>query len=264
MFKRWRGYLLSFALLLAPGALHPQQQPMRIAAAADLQPVLPGLIADFEKSNATKVEVSYASSATLATQILNGAPFDLFLAADLSFPQKVVDANLAIGPQPVPYASGTLVLWARHGVLRGPLSMQALSDASVHRIAVANPQHAPYGAAAVAAIRSLGQSAALQAKLVYAENIAQAAQFAQSGNAECALISKTLAITTAMRQAGSFVDVPADTYPSMQQGAVILRNAAQKQAALAFLNYLLSPAGRGLLAIGGLNAPSATPPATKE
>lgn len=237
--------------------MQAQKTPMRIAAAADLQPLLPVLIADFEKSSRTKVEVSYASSATLTTQILNGAPYDLFLAANTAFPQKVADANLSEQLHPVPYARGALVLWVRNGVVSAPLSMQAMTAPSVHRIAVADPQHAPYGAAAIAALHSLRLYAALQSKLVYAENIAQAAQFAQSGNAQCALISRTLAITPALQQAGKFVEVPAESYSPLLQGAVVLRNAPQKQAAAAFLRFLGSPAGRKLLASGGLDAATA-------
>jgi molybdate transport system substrate-binding protein len=240
-----------------PAVLLPAQtKTLRIAAAADLQPVLPTFIANFEKSSGAKVEVSYASSATLATQILNGAPYDLFLAANRAFPQKVVDANLALESSPVTYAQGSLVLWARRGVLPDPLTMQALTSPAVHRIAVANPVHAPYGAAAVAAIHSLGLTDALQSKLVFAENIAQAAQFGQSGNADCALISKTIAITPALQQAGRFVAVPTTAYPPILQGEVVLRNAAGKQTALDFLHYLQSPAGRSLLAASGLEPPA--------
>jgi molybdate transport system substrate-binding protein len=231
---------------------------MRIAAAADLQPVLPALAAEFEQATGTKVAVSYASSATLTTQILNGAPYDLFLAANVAFPQKVVQANLSEQPRPVPYARGTLVLWMRNGAVPGPLTMHSLAAPAIHRIAVADPQHAPYGAAAIAALHASGLYPLLQPKLVFAENIAQAAQFAQSGNAQCALISKTLAITPALRQAGQFVDVPVDLYPSLQQAAVVLRNAPEKQAATAFLRYLGSPAGRKLLASSGLDAPGAS------
>ncbi len=96
--------------------LPAQANTLRIAAAADLQPVLPAFIANFEKTTGAKVEASYASSATLATQILNGAPYDLFLAANRAFPQKIVDAHLAVEPWPVTYAQGALVLWARNGL----------------------------------------------------------------------------------------------------------------------------------------------------
>ena len=251
------------ALLLPAPLLPAQTKTLRIAAAADLQPVLPALIHNFEKSSGAKVKVSYASSATLATQILNGAPYDLFLAANLAFPQKIVAANLADESAPVTYAQGLLVLWAHHGLFHHGLAMQSLTSPTVHRIAVANPVHAPYGAAAMAAIQSLGLKSALQPKLVFAENIAQAAQFGQSGNADCALISKTLAITKTMQQAGRFVAVPVSAYPPILQGAVILRNASDKQTALEFLHYLQSPAGRNLLTTGGLVPPaqSLVPPA---
>ena len=244
------------ALLLPALQLPAQTKTLRIAAAADLQPVLPAIIHNFEKSSGAKVEVSYASSATLATQILNGAPYDLFLAANLAFPQKVVAANLAEESAPVTYAQGSLVLWARHGLFHHSLKMQSLTSPTVHRIAVADPVHAPYGAAAMAAIQSLGLKAALQPKLVFAENIAQAAQFGQSGNADCALISKTLAITKTMQQGGRFVAVPASSYPPILQGAVVLRNASDKQTALDLLHYMQSPAGRNLLATGGLVPPA--------
>ncbi len=252
-----RVFVLIACAGLIPAMLPAQSKTLRIAAAADLQPVLPTFISNFEKATGAKVEVSYASSATLATQILNGAPYDLFLAANRAFPQKIVAASLTVESQPITYARGSLVLWARRGILHVPLSMQSLTDASIHRIAVANPVHAPYGAAAMAAIQTLGLTTALQAKLVFAENIAQAAEFGQSGNAECALISKTIAITPVMQQAGRFVPVPEGSYPPIEQGAVVMRNSAHKQAALDFLRYLESPAGRALLASGGLGPPPA-------
>lgn len=235
------------------------QTTLRIAAAADLQPVLPTLATAFQKKTGDRVEVSYASSATLATQILNGAPYDLFLAANLSFPQKVVDGGLAVEARPEPYAQGTLVLWARKGVLRDPLTLSQLTSAKVTHIAVADPGHAPYGAAAMVALRRLQLAAVLQPKLVFAENIAQAAQFAQSGNAQCALISETLAITPVMRNAGRFALLPKGSYPPIEQGAVVVRNSAGKQAALEFLQYLHSAAGARQLQAGGLQPVASAP-----
>lgn len=248
--------MLLLCAALCPAMLLAQDKTLLIAAAADLQPVLPKFVSNFEKNTGLQVKASYESSATLATQILNGAPFDLFLAANRAFPQKIIDAGLAVEPQPITYARGTLVLWARSNVLHSSLTMQSLTAASVHRIAVANPVHAPYGTAAMAAIRSLGLTAILQPKLVFAENIAQTAEFGHSGNAECALISKTIAMTPAMQQAGSFIIVPADTYPPLKQGAVILRNAANRQAAIDFLAYMQSDDGRNLLSANGLEPPA--------
>ena len=228
------------------------QTPLRIAAAADLQPVLPALVSAFEKANGVQIAVSYASSATLATQILNGAPFDLFLAADTSFPQKVIAGGRAVESAPIVYAQGTLVLWARKDALRVPLTVQFLSDPKVSRIAVANPAHAPYGRAAIAALHGLGLYDALQGKLVYAENIAQAAQYADSGNAQCGLISHTQAETAALRADGTYIAVPATAYPPIEQGAVIIKNAPQAAEAQKFLHWVLSPQGQSLLAAGGL------------
>lgn len=261
MFSRFSiAAFVLFALLTPTTLLGAPQKILRIAAAADLQPVLPAVIAGFGKSRGVTPEVSYASSSTLATQILNGAPYDLFLAANRAFPQKVVAAGLTVESTPVVYARGALVLWARRGVLDHRLNMQSLRDQSIQHIAVANPVHAPYGAAAMASIRTLGLEGALRSKLVFAENIAQAAQFGQSGNAECALISKTLAITPVMESAGRWTPVPETSHPPIEQGAVVMRHAAHRQAAIDFLQFVLSPAGQKILAAHGLEP--ASPPAS--
>ena len=119
-------------------------------AAADLQPVLPALADAFEHSSGIKLIASYGSSATLATQIVNGDPADLFLAADYSFPENIVAAGLADSPAPIPYARGTLVLWARKDSPLQPLNQNTLREMKYQSLAIANPEHAPYGRAAVA------------------------------------------------------------------------------------------------------------------
>src|SRR5271170_2071820 len=141
---------------------HAQENgTLKIAAAADLQPVLPVLIEQFEQQTHERVEASYASSATLATQILNGGPFGLFLSADLSFPRKVAAAGLADSAEPIPYARGTLVLWARNDSPVQPISLDSLRSPALRTVAVANAEHAPYGRAAKAAIQKLGLEEAL-------------------------------------------------------------------------------------------------------
>ena len=253
MFRRT---LLQILLTLA--VLHGNAQEsgtLKIAAAADLQPVLPALIDQFEKQTHKKVDASYASSATLATQILNGGPFGLFLAADLSFPQKVIAAGLGDSPEPVPYARGTLVLWARNNSPIQPLSMDSLRSPSLKTVAVANPEHAPYGRAAKAAIEKLGLTATLQSKLVVAENIAQTAQYADSGNAEVGFLSLTSALTPRLMSDGKYVALPEDSYPPLLQGAVVIKNAPGAEEAHQFLDFLLSPPIRKQLAERGLKAP---------
>jgi molybdate transport system substrate-binding protein len=217
------------------------QQTLRIAAAADLQPLLPGILAQFTAQTGVQTEASYKSSATLATAIINGAPFDLFMAADLSFPQKVIDAGFAEESTPIPYARGTLVLWSRNDTQFHSLSMNSLRDPALKSLAIANAQHAPYGRAAVAALRHLGLYDAVKPKLVVAENIAQTAQYAESGNAQMGFISLTSALTPQMKSAGRYILVPHDAYPPILQGAVVIKHSANAQAAQHFLAFLASP-----------------------
>jgi molybdate transport system substrate-binding protein len=228
---------------------------LKIAAAADLQPVLPALIDQFEKQAQKKVEASYASSATLATQIINGGPFGLFLSADLSFPQKVIAAGLGDSAEPVPYARGTLVLWARNDSPVQPLSMDSLRNPTLKTVAVANPDHAPYGRAAKAAIEKLGLAGTLQGKLVVAENIAQTAQYADSGNAQAGFLSLTSALTPRLTSDGKYVAVPEDSYPPLLQGAVVIKHGPGAEVAHQFLDFLLSAPIRKELAERGLKAP---------
>ena len=250
--------LLFAALLLLFCAGLQAQQPLRIAAAADLEPLLPTVIARFEKQTGIHAQATYKSSATLAQQIINGAPFDLFMAADTGFPQRVIDAGLANESSPIPYAQGTLVLWARKDtpLLAGkPLSLAMLSNPRLQSVAIANPQHAPYGRAAQAAIHNLGLEATLKPKLRVAENIAQAAQYAQSGNAEVGFLSLTSALTPRLAADGTFIRIPASDYPPLRQAAVILKRGSNTRAAAGFLNFLREPTGRTMLATKGLLPP---------
>jgi molybdate transport system substrate-binding protein len=250
-----RTLLLTLWMLAALPGNAQDSATLKIAAAADLQPVLPALIDQFEKQTHKKIEASYASSATLATQILNGGPFGLFLAADLSFPQKVIAAGLGESAEPVPYARGTLVLWARNDSPVQPLSMDSLRNPSLKTVAVANPDHAPYGRAAKAAIEKLGLADTLQGKLVVAENIAQTAQYADSGNAQAGFLSLTSALTPRLTSDGKYVAVPEDSYPPLLQGAVVIKHGPNAGESHQFLDFLLSAPIRKELAERGLKAP---------
>lgn len=212
------------------------------------------------------MQVSYGASATLATQIEQGAPFDLFLSADLSFPQKLVKAGRVAGPVQT-YARGTLVLWARNdkklrSFTENTAGLQAmLRSPEVASIAIANPQHAPYGRAAVASLTSLGLLPELQPKLRTGENIAQAAQFVESGNATVGLLSLTSAVTPRLRAEGHYVTMPAGSYPPIEQGAVVIKrasgntfgSAATQADAAAFLQFMLSPPIQQMLPRYGLS-----------
>lgn len=239
-FRRLSAYLSIF--LLAVFVTHTalaQTKEIRIAAAADLQAALPAIAQRYEKRTGLKLIVSYGSSGTLATQIINGAPFDLFLGADYVFPEKIVAANLADSKDAIPYAKGTLVLWARKDSPLQPLHLEALSDPRVQKIAIADEFRAPYGRAAVAALTKLKLYDQLKPKLVIGENIAQAAQFVQSGNAQLGLISLTTAMSNGFRDEGSYVLVP-NIYPEIRQCAVILSKSDRRTEAHAFLDWLLT------------------------
>ena len=242
-----------FTLLgLLPMTPASAQTPLRVAAAADLEPVLPPILAQFEKSTGIHAEATYESSAVLTTQILNGAPFDVFLSADLGFPKRLVDAGMADSSAPVTYAKGTLVLWERSGSHLPPPSLALLHDRKLQRLAIANPERAPYGRAAVAALTSLKLYDALKPRIVTAENIAQAAQFVDSGNADAGLISLTSAMTPQLSSSGTYFVIPRDLYPPIEQGAVIVRASSQRVAAHKMLDFLLSPPVQAQLARSGL------------
>ncbi len=223
-----------------------------MAAAADLQPVLPSLLRSYQQQTGHAAEASFASSATLATQIENGAPFDVFLSADMALPEKLVrDGFAAPGQAAQAYARGTLVLWARtQGGASAPLTIALLGTPAVHSVAIANPQHAPYGRAAMQALTSLGLLPQVQSKLRTAENIGQAAQFVLSGNADVGLLSLTSA--TSLGQQGQSSPVPLGSYSPIVQGAVVLRSVDHVEQAAEFLRYLHSPAVGEQLRRGGL------------
>jgi molybdate transport system substrate-binding protein len=245
---------LLLLLLQSPKILRAKDHaPVRIAAAADLEPLLPSLLTEYERQSGQHVQASFASSATLATQIENGAPYDVFLSADMALPERIVrDGFAAAGTSAQPYARGTLVLWTRNQSGLGQLSMQALASPTIHSVAVANPQHAPYGRAAMQALTSLALLPVIQPKLRTAENIAQAAQFTSTGNADVGLISLTSALTLAAL--GHYVPVPQGAYQPILQGAIALKGGANAKGAVAFLRYLHSPAVEQQLQQGGLAA----------
>ncbi len=234
------------------------QTRLRVAAAADLEPVLPAILRQFEQSTGTRVDVTYQASASLTTQILNGAPFDVFLSADMGYPKRLIDAGLAetggeaSNGEPVNYANGTLVLWARKDSTLPPPSIDLLRNPGLRRLAIANPDRAPYGRAAVAAITSLKLYDSLRARLITADNIAQAAQFVDSGNADAGLISLTSALTPRLLANGRYFEMPRDLYPPIQQGAVIISRSTQRNEARKLLQYLLSGLVQEQLARAGL------------
>jgi molybdate transport system substrate-binding protein len=243
--------MLAFVALFAVSAGFGQE--LRVAAAADLTPVMPVLAQAFEKETGVKLVVTTGSSSALATQILNGSPVDVFLSADYLFPEKIVAAGLAVETTPEPYAKGTLVLWARKDSPIKPLMMEKLEDPAVTRVAVADEFHAPYGRAAYGALRWMKTLDKLKPKLVVAENVSQTGQFVESGNAQMGFISLTMASTAHYKEVGEYVLVP-KVYPEIRQCGVVMKGSQHLEDAKKFMAWMLSAEVQGHLKDFGLEA----------
>jgi len=254
---RWIRAALVLACLVSAVAPQLRAEEITIAAAADLSFALTGLAHSFTAQTGADVKLSFGSSGNLYSQIQNGAPFDLFFSADSEYPKRLAGTG-QIDPSSLrPYAVGHLVLWVPKSLGLDPqkLKMDLLTRPEVKRIAIANPQHAPYGRAAMAALEHFGLKDEVAPKLVTGENISQAAQFVQSGNAQAGLIALSLALSPAMKDAGKYWELPADSYPELQQVVGIVANSKHKPAAQAFVNYVTSPEARGILQQYGFGTP---------
>jgi len=214
---------------------------IHVAAAVDLQPVLPALAEAFTQATGIKLIVRYETSATLARQLLAGDPADLFLATDYSFPEKLVAAKLTDTPEPIDYARGILVLWARKDSPFQPLTQTTLSDPRIQSLAIANPDRAPYGRAAVATLLWMKLYDKLKPHIVVAEDLTQAAQFVESGKAQLGFLSLTAASTQHSQQIGSFIRMPPSVYPEIRECAVVLLKSTHSADAHTFLDWLRSP-----------------------
>jgi len=216
--------------------------------------VLPALLEDYKKAYDMEVEVTYGASGSLAAQIQNGAAFDVFLSADEDYPRRLVDAGVVLEGRVFRYAVGHVVLWVPRstGLDVRKLGIDLLKQPAVRHVAIANPEHAPYGRAAEAALKALGVYDAVKPKLVLGENVAQTAQFAQTGAAEAALIARSLAQAPEMQKDGAFWAVPMTAYPRMNQAGVVLEWAKDPAAARAFRDFLLGETAQAFLARCGL------------
>jgi molybdate transport system substrate-binding protein len=194
----------------------------------------------YEKRTGIAVKLSFGASGALTQQIQNGAPFDVFFSADMDYPRQLIAGGQADGATLYRYAVGRLVLWVPRD---SPLDleqkgMDVLLDPSVKKISIGNPQHAPYGRAAVAALKHYGLYEKVSDRLVLGENISQAAQFVESGNAQVGFVALAHAAAPAMQGKGKYWIVPAEAYPPLDQGVVVISRSPHKQDAVAFLDYM--------------------------
>lgn len=239
-----------FPVLYVPAAL--AQEQIVVAAASDLQFVMPQLAQQFEKKIGVKVQVTFGSSGNFFAQIKNGAPYDMFFSADVNYPRQLQDAGFVEPGTLYHYASGKIVLWARKdsGVDVSQGSSVFLK-ADIHKIAIANPDHAPYGRAAVAALQKEKLYQKIADKLVLGENVSQAAQFVETGSAQVGIIPLSLALAPALASQGKYSEILQADYPPIEQGCAVLQSSKHKFAARQFLEFVKSPEGRDLLSQAG-------------
>ena len=244
---------LLFAIFALPSAA---AEEITIAAASDLQAVFQEVSAQFQKQTGNTAKLTFGSSGNFFTQIQNGAPFDLYFSADIEYPKKLESAGLAEPGTLYQYATGRIVLWvpneSKFDLAQG---LKALLDSSVKKVAIANPAHAPYGRAAVAALQHEKLYDQVSPKFVQGENISQTMQFVASGNADVGIVALSVAMSPAMKDKGRYVEVPVDTYPPIEQAAVVLKSSQKKKTAKQFLDFLQTKTIADLMRSYGFSVP---------
>jgi molybdate transport system substrate-binding protein len=250
-----------FILLLACLAALPlQAATLLVAAAADLSYCIDDLAAAFRKeAPQAQVRVSTGASGNFFAQIRNGAPFEVLLSADMDYPRELARLGAADGATLAPYAIGRIALWTADGRLDVAQGLPLLRDARVTRLAIANPDTAPYGRAAKAALERDGLWAAVQGKLVIGENIAQAAQFVQSGNAQLGIVSLASLRSPRLAGVGRYYLIPDAGLAPIEQGAIVTRRGRDNPLAARFVRFLGSPAARAILERNGFGLPVKSP-----
>lgn len=232
-------------------------QEITIAAAADLRSALDEISSRFQTETGLHVKLVYGSSGNLFQQIQNGAPFDLFLSANSDYPKKLEATGLSIPGTYYEYARGHIVLLVlSSSSLDIQQGLKVLLKPTVRRIAIADPTHAPYGQAAVAALKSQGIYDQVSRKIVVAENVTQAASFVTSGAADIGIIAKSLAVLPSARAQTHFIEIPVNEYPPIQQACVLLKSSTKQEAALRFLTYIQNPEASNILQRYGFDVSS--------
>ena len=251
--------MTSIKFLLAACAmalsLSVQAGEITVAAAADLKFAMDEIVAAFAKANPDDhVQAIYGSSGKFHTQIRQGAPYDLYFSADIAYAHGLVEAGFAASAVQ-PYALGRIVLWSA-GLDATRMTLADLADPRIARIAIANPKHAPYGRRAEEALKAAGVWAQVEPKLVYGENIAQTAQFVQTGNAQVGIIALSLALNPALARRGGYSLIPDNLHQPLEQGFIITRRAEANALARRFADYMASPGARAVMRDHGFVPPA--------
>jgi molybdate transport system substrate-binding protein len=244
---------LSFACAMLL-ALTARAEKITIAAAADLKFAMDEIVSTYKKTNsADEIDVVYGSSGKFQTQIQQGAPYDLYFSADISFPRELAKNGFAAS-EVKPYAVGRIVLWSA-SLDASKMTLDSLTDPKITRIAIANPQHAPYGKRAEEALRASGLWDKVEPKLVYGENIAHTAQFVQTGNAQVGVIALSLAVNPELAGKGGYWLIPDKLHAPLEQGFIITKQAAGNALAKRFAEYMGSKPARAVMSKYGFVLP---------
>lgn len=248
--------------LLLPGTVSGAEDRLLIAAASDLRFALDEIGKHFHEQNPdVQVDIVYGSSGKMTTQILNGAPYDIFFSADIDFPRQLQKAGFT-ATEPAVYALGRIVIWSRR-LNASAFTLQDLADPLIRRIAIAQPTHAPYGQRAREALIAAGVWDAVQPKLVFGENIAHAAQMVESEAADAGIIALSLALFPAMAERG-YALIDDALHQPLTQGFVIARHGKDNEAAHAFARHMQTAEAREVMERFGFVLPEKLSPALQD
>lgn len=249
--------IVALCMLVIPGVNLAVADEITIAAASDLNFAFKELVTAYQKATGNYVKLSLGSSGNFFSQIQNGAPFDLYFSADIAYPRKLEEAGLTVPGSLYQYGVGRIVIWTgRESRIDLTQGFDALREPTVKKIAIANPKHAPYGRAAVAALEKAGLYERLKDRLVYGENISQVAQFVESGSADVGVIALSVALAPPMKAAGRYWEIPSDMHPPIEQGVVMLSGGKNQDKAKAFLSFIRSAEGQAIMTQYGFVVPA--------
>lgn len=252
--RRFAASLVIFVCLFAAGQTAHAAEKITIAAAADLKFALDEIVMLFNKAHpADRVETIYGSSGKFHTQIRQGAPFDLYFSADIAYPRALKVEGFAAA-EVQPYAVGRIVLWSPSRDT-GKMTLADLADPAIQKIAIANPKHAPYGKRAEEALKAAGVWEKVEGKLVYGENVAQAAQFVQTGNAQAGIVALSLALSPELAKQGGYALIPDKLHQPLEQGFIVTKRAANNPLAQAFARFMVSGEARAVMTRYGFVLP---------
>ena len=249
--------IIALCMFVITGVNLAVAEEITIAAASDLNFAFREIVTEYEKASGNHVRLTLGSSGNFYAQIQNGAPFDLYFSADIAYPRKLEEAGLTVPGSLYQYAVGRIVLWAGKGAhLDLSKGLEILGEPRIKKVAIANPKHAPYGRAAVAAMEHAQVYDRVKDKLVLGENISQAAQFVESGAADVGIIALSLVLAPPMQAAGHYWEIPADAHPPIEQGAVMLMGGKNQESAKAFLLFIQGAEGQTMMKRYGFVVPS--------